>query len=98
MLEKIFGEQMLLPVSLENTVIGCAQKEMDILTQEFNWISYFPYPDETPILLPDLDSPPLFGKIVTLGEILNNPAFSSLHQDLKLLQRFLRTSSEGLSG
>ena len=78
MLEKLFGEQMLIPVSLENTLSGCAQKEMDTLTQEYNWISYFPYPDETPILLPDLDSPPLFGKIVTLGGALNSPAFDSL--------------------
>ena len=31
------------------------------------------------------------GKVVTLGEVLTNPSFHSLHPDLKLLQRFLRS-------
>ena len=76
--------------SSDHHVFGCAHKEMDLLASDFNWIAYFPYPEETPILLPDMDLPPMFGRAFTLGDILNNPAFDSLHTDLSHLQRFLR--------
>ena len=64
---------------------------MELLSKDLNWIAFVPYPEEVPALLPDLDLPPLFGKVLTLRDALTNPAFDDFKSDLTALQRLLQT-------
>ena len=51
---------------------------MKQISQYHNWISYVPYPEETPLLVSDLGPHPLRGKVRTLGEVLSDPAYSPM--------------------
>jgi hypothetical protein len=70
---------------------GRSHLEMSYLAPDYNWISYLPYPEETPILLPELGKPPMAGKVLTLGEALISPSLEALRPQLTPLQRFLRS-------
>ena len=69
---------------------GTSRREMEGISHDFNWLSFVPYSEETPLLIPDLGLHPFTGKVRTLGEVLQDPACSPLRPLLVPLQKFLR--------
>jgi hypothetical protein len=63
---------------------------MSSLSLVYNWIAHLPYPGESPLILPELGSHPLAGKVMTLGDALLNTSLEPLRPQLSPLQRFLR--------
>ena len=89
-LERLARSLYAQPKSMDPESLGLSHTEMERLNEDFNWIAYYPYPGENPILLSEIGLCPYTGKVLTLGEALVLPALDSLHPQLVSLQRYLR--------